>query len=98
MDWLLFIASGFGVFRLTWLITKDRITAAFRREAKKVGKEVGYLAQCPWCASAYVTAQELVLMVWLGMMTWAEAMFWFGPIWGLAMTINQVVVFVTESD
>lgn len=97
MTWLVFIAVALAVFRLTWLLTKDKITAAFRREAKeRGGKEVGYLVNCPWCASFYVSTLAVLYLVWVGMFNWKGIPLWLPAIWGLAMVINQIVIRITE--
>lgn len=97
MTWLIFIAISLGVFRLTRLIVADKITAAFRREAKEHGgKNIGYLVQCPWCASFYVTVLAVAYLMWIGIFTWIGAPLWGFAIWGLSNIINQIFVALTE--
>lgn len=70
-DWLVILAAGLSVFRLTRLIVRDDFPPVrfFRNvivnwSAKSPRREwAGDLVTCHWCASAYV-AGVLTLLYW----------------------------------
>ncbi len=98
MTWLHFIASTLACFRLTRLITDDKITDWFRRLVKreaprKIKKKVAEGIECPFCVSAWVCAYLVVLLiVYLHVITPPEALLYHPAIWGGSVIWNQIFV------
>lgn len=54
MTYLLWIAATLATYRLTRLITADRITERLRIEVDSRYKMLGYLITCDWCLSIWI--------------------------------------------
>lgn len=54
MTYLLWIAATIATYRLTRLITADRITERLRIEVESRYKMLGYLITCDWCLSIWI--------------------------------------------
>ena len=54
MTYLLWLAATLTTYRLTRLITADRITERLRIEVDSRSKNLGYLITCDWCLSIWV--------------------------------------------
>jgi hypothetical protein len=52
-----------STYRLTRLVTADRITQRIREWAIAKGEMVGYLATCDWCLSIWVAPVPSVLAI-----------------------------------
>ena len=50
--WML--VAGLATYRLTRLVTADRITEPFRLWVKRRSTTAGYLVTCDWCLSIWV--------------------------------------------
>ncbi len=48
------IEDGLAVYRLTRLVTTDRITQPLRDAAADRNETLGYLAGCDWCSSLWL--------------------------------------------
>jgi hypothetical protein len=63
MTALLFIIAGLATYRVTRLITADKITEALRQRV--TSKWLGYLVQCDWCLSIWLApAPALAVVLW----------------------------------
>ena len=54
MTYLLWLAATLATYRLTRLVTADRITERLRIEVDSRSKNLGYLITCDWCLSIWV--------------------------------------------
>ena len=88
MNWLYFIATTLACFRLTRLITDDKIMDWLRRDVSKAGKKAKEGIHCPFCVSFY-WAVAIGLGMWLVLNT---SPWWWAPIWGGSILWNQVFV------
>ena len=62
------IRDGLAVSRLTRLITEDFITEPLRKRAFDLdpdSRHIGYLVDCPACASIWVAGLALLLPIWM---------------------------------
>jgi hypothetical protein len=63
MTALLFIIAGLATYRVTRLVTADKITEALRQRV--TSKWLGYLVQCDWCLSIWLApAPALAVVLW----------------------------------
>lgn len=63
MTALLLIISGLATYRVTRLVTADKITETLRQRVKS--KWLGYLVQCDWCLSIWLgPAPALAVVMW----------------------------------
>lgn len=61
---LLWIVLGFvAVFRLTRLVTTDLIMHRFRAWCERRSLWLGYLAECPYCASIWLSGPVIAPIV-----------------------------------
>jgi hypothetical protein len=60
---LLVTLVALSTYRLTRLVTADRITQKLREAAIARGEMIGYLATCDWCLSIWVAPIPSVLAV-----------------------------------
>lgn len=96
MTWLYFIAATLACFRLTRLITDDKITDWLRRDVSKAGQKAREGIHCPFCVSFYWSMIIAIALVISLNMPWYSWAVWFAPIWGGSVLWNQV--FVKLSD
>lgn len=54
MSVLLIVLAMISTYRLTRLVTADRITQAFRAWMVSRNRALGYLVTCDWCLSIWV--------------------------------------------
>lgn len=54
MNTLLFFLVLLSTYRVTRLVTSDRIMRTFRAKVVSRNKTVGYLVTCDWCLSIWV--------------------------------------------
>jgi hypothetical protein len=54
MSWLMLLLVVVATYRLTRLVTADRILDGFRAWAERSNSTVGYLVTCDWCLSIWV--------------------------------------------
>lgn len=67
MSVLLVVLVMLSTYRLTRLVTADKITERFRDWANgRVASWPGYLAQCDWCLSIWVAPWPTLAAVWWG--------------------------------
>ena len=64
-----FLVDALAVYRLTRLVTRDRITEPLRTRVESGPEWLTYLLRCGWCASPYlavgvITARRLVPRAW----------------------------------
>lgn len=93
MTWLIFFAACLACFRLTRLITDDKIFDWLRRDVSKAGKKAAEGIKCPFCVSFYVS---IFIVGVLGLAiegarnysTWL----WMPAIWGGSILLNQLFV------
>lgn len=63
MTALLFIIAGLATYRVTRLVTADKVTETLRQRVKS--KWLGYLVQCDWCLSIWIApAPALAMVLW----------------------------------
>jgi hypothetical protein len=62
MSALLFVVAALATYRLTRLVTADKITEPLRAFAER-RRWSGYLAQCDWCLSIWVAPGPAVAVV-----------------------------------
>ncbi len=63
------IVDALAVFRLTRLVTRDRITEHLRAKADDGPEWLAYLSRCAWCSSPYIAvgvvlARRFVPRIW----------------------------------
>lgn len=54
MSVLLLVVAGLATYRLTRLVTADRITEPVRQWVEQRSSWAGYLVTCDWCLSMWV--------------------------------------------
>lgn len=59
----LLVLVALSTYRLTRLVTADRLTQRFRQWAIAKGEMIGYLATCDWCLSIWVAPIPSVVAV-----------------------------------
>lgn len=95
MTWLHFIAATLACFRLTRLVTDDKITDWLRKDVAKAGKKAKEGINCPFCVSWWV-ASLIVIGLWLvGSVPVTEAWLWQPAIWGGSVLWNQLFMKLT---
>jgi len=57
------ILVALATYRLTRLVTADRITQKFRESIIARGEMIGYLATCDWCLSIWVAPIPTALAI-----------------------------------
>lgn len=88
----LFLVCSLACFRVTRLVTDDKIFAWLRRlpPPKSKAKE---LVRCPFCASAYFAAAiTFYLWLYLQVIPGMDALLWWLSIWGGSVLLNQLFV------
>jgi hypothetical protein len=88
---LLFVVAALATYRLTRLVTADKITEPLRAFAER-RQWSGYLAQCDWCLSIWVApGPALCVILWpdnravlVGLLALA-----FSAVTGLVATLEQ---------
>lgn len=103
MTWLLFIASTLACFRLTRLITDDKImdwlrSWVVRQAPKKVKAKAREGITCPFCVSFYYSTSIAVGLAWVGVIPWIEVAGWQPAIWGGSVLWNQVFAKLSEAE
>jgi len=64
MNWLLLTIVALATYRLTRLVTADKITEALRSRAfRRQSNWLGYLVTCDWCLSVWVAPLPTVAAV-----------------------------------
>lgn len=82
------VAATLACFRLTRLVTDDKIMDWLRRDVSKAGKKAKEGIQCPFCVSFYWS-----IAIAVGLHFYLETeVAWFAPIWGGSVLWNQVFV------
>ena len=67
MTWIMLILVVLATYRLTRLVTADRVTDWFRAWAERSNATLGYLVTCDWCLSIWVAPwPALAVVVWPG--------------------------------
>lgn len=91
MNPLIFIAASLACFRLTLLITEDKIMDWLRRDVSKIGKRAKQGISCSFCVSFY-WAFAITDGLWmLGYLPWQEIFFWLPAIWGASILWNKAL-------
>lgn len=96
-DFILLVFASLACFRLTRLVTDDKITDWFRssfvrqmpRPAKAKARQG---IECPFCVSFYVAIGLTVYLYSLYAFPWREAFIWQAAIWGGSVLLNQLFV------
>jgi len=91
MTALLFVVAALATYRVTRLVTADKITEPLRVFAQR-RQWTGYLAQCDWCLSIWVApGPALCVVLWpdnravlVGLLALA-----FSAVTGLVATVEQ---------
>lgn len=63
MTALTVVLVALATYRVTRLVTADRITEPVRAWAERRGARVGYLATCDWCLSVWVAPAPAAVAV-----------------------------------
>lgn len=80
MDPLVFLVASLAAYRVTMLVTADEITRPTREAlTARVPARVGYLLDCPWCASVWVCPPVVGSAYW-----WGDGWGWWVTAGGLA--------------
>jgi hypothetical protein len=62
---MLYVLAVLATYRLTRLVTADKITERFRVAVDSRNKTLGYLVTCDWCLSIWVAPwPALCIMAW----------------------------------
>lgn len=98
---LLFLAASLACFRLTRLITDDKIFDWLRelviREAPRALKTKAKQGiTCPFCVSFYFAVLIAGFLVCRNMVLGADAPLWGAAIWGGSILFNQIFVKLSE--
>lgn len=93
MTWLIFIASTLACFRLTRLITDDKITDWLRRLVKreaprKIKAKVAEGIECPFCVSGWIAIAISTYLAFA--ISEANMIFYYPAIWGGSVIWNQI--------
>jgi Protein of unknown function (DUF1360) len=101
MTWLIFIAATLACFRLTRLITDDKIFDWLRRlvvrEApRKLKQKAKQGITCPFCVSFYYSVLITVGLAVAGVIPWMWVLYWQPAVWGGSVLWNQVFVKLSE--
>lgn len=72
MNGVTFLIVALAAYRVTRLVTLDRISQPARewlkRRAKRADARLAYLVTCPWCVGMYVSAAAVALAdIWTSM-------------------------------
>lgn len=98
MNWLNFIAATIACFRLTRLITDDKIMDWLRKDVAKAGKKAKEGITCPFCVSFYWAVMIAYCMWGMGKFPFWESWLWSLAIWGGSVLWNQVFVKLSEQE
>src|SRR5438552_16484997 len=101
MNWLIFIASTLACFRLTRLISDDKIFDWLRRlvvreSPRKLKEKAKQGITCPFCVSFYFSTLIATGLWYAGFFPAMWILFWQPAIWGGSVIFNQI--FVSLSD
>jgi hypothetical protein len=58
------VVVALATYRVTRLVTADRITERLRVWVEKRGTMLGYLVTCDWCLSVWVAPAPTALALW----------------------------------
>jgi hypothetical protein len=103
MTSLQFLALSLGTFRLTRLITDDKITDWFRslvirKSPQKIKAKAKEGITCPFCVSFYLAVIFTCLAWQLGWIIGHETPVWGSAIWGTSILLNQLFCYLTEKS
>ncbi len=90
MNWLNFIAATLACFRLTRLITDDKIMDWLRRDVAKAGKKAKEGIHCPFCVSFWIAGLVTLGLCLMPVIRWQDWWLWHMAIWGGSVLWNQV--------
>lgn len=96
MTWLYFVAASLACFRLTRLITNDKIMDWLRRDVSKAGEKAEEGITCPFCVSFYWSAFLAHAMWGIGINPYGEVWLWALAIWGASILLNQLFCALTK--
>jgi hypothetical protein len=63
MTWLMLLLVVLATYRLTRLVTADRILDRLRAWAERSNSTLGYLVNCDWCLSIWVAPWPTVAVL-----------------------------------
>lgn len=94
-DWFRFILASLACFRLTRLITDDKISSWLRslvvREAPtKLKKKAREGINCPFCVSFYIAALITVTLILCNLVTLQFSFVYQAAVWGASVLLNQL--------
>jgi Protein of unknown function (DUF1360) len=101
VSWLEFILTSLACFRLTRLITDDKITdwlrsLVVRKAPRKIKKKAREGITCPFCVSFYF-AMLLGTGTWyLGWVETGQLFVWIPAVWGCSVLFNQVFEYLSS--
>lgn len=67
---VLWVLAILAVYRLTRLVTADRVLQGVRDRLEARSDLLGYLAHCDWCVSWWVSWPVVAMVVWHGDRVW----------------------------
>jgi hypothetical protein len=68
-----FIVVALATYRLTRLVTADKITEPIRRFVEVRSQWLGYLVTCDWCLSIWVAPLPALVAIRAGDRWWVQA-------------------------
>ena len=99
--YLTFLLASLACFRLTRLVSEDKITQWLReklvqsvpRTSKKIARQG---ITCAFCISFYIALLITCYLCFLGLLEWKLLPLWQPAIWGASILANEVFVFLTK--
>lgn len=96
-----FFLASLATFRLTRLVTDDKIFEGLRswiikespRKAKTKAKQ---LITCHFCFSFYLATLTTIYLVYCGFISSRDALLWQPSVWGASVLLNQLFVYLTD--
>lgn len=91
MTYFLFLLSSLACFRLSRLISDDKIFDWLRRipPPKSRAKQ---LVTCPFCVSFYIASAITLSQAFEQRVEWELAPLWMAAVWGASVLLNQAFV------
>lgn len=97
MNALIFLLASLACFRLTRLVTDDKITdwlrsLVVRKAPRKIKAKAEYGITCPFCVSAYHALAITFYLWWIGVVPADIAWVYGSGVWGGSIIWNEIFV------
>lgn len=89
---LLVVLTGLSIYRLTRLVTADRITQGLRAWVVRRSRWLGYLVTCDWCLSIWIAPAPAVAVV-----LWPDSQWVWGVLIALAGSAITGLISLVEA-